>query len=90
MSKKFHVVPTKLAAGQKFDKATNTLTLNEAGVFKVTIKEYQEEFTALDEKFKKKSDSSAFLDQFNKSLKPGSEAYIDYQKKRKYNLTSHW
>ena len=82
MSKNFHILPIKLAAGQIFDKATNTLTLKEAGIFKFTIKEYQEEYDVLNEKFKKKSGNLVFQDQFNKSLKPGSEAYIDYQKKK--------
>ena len=82
MSKKFHVIPTKLVAGQKFDTATNTLTLNQAGIFNITIKEYEDEYKALDVAFKKKSDSIGFQDKFNKPLKLGTEAYIDYQKKR--------
>ena len=57
MSQKFHVIPTKLAAGQKFDKATSTLTLNEAGVFNITIKEFQDEYQGLNEKFNTKTDN---------------------------------
>uniref|UniRef100_UPI0040481A86 T6SS phospholipase effector Tle1-like catalytic domain-containing protein n=2 Tax=Flavobacterium sp. TaxID=239 RepID=UPI0040481A86 len=82
MSKKFHIVPIKLAEGQKFDKATNTLTLSNAGPFNFTIKEYQDEFKALDTAYKTKESNTAFQNKVNKSLQPGSDAYIDYQKKK--------
>jgi hypothetical protein len=80
MSQNFHVIPYELLPGQKYDAGTNTLILDNAGVFNVTIKEYAEELEALEEQIKKKYEKRHFLEQFNKSLKPGSEAYIDYKK----------
>jgi Uncharacterized alpha/beta hydrolase domain (DUF2235) len=82
MSQNFRVIPTNLGAGQKFDPATNTLTLSKAGTFNVTIKEYMDELLALDQKYRTKSSNNAFQDVRNKSLKPGSTEYIEYQKKK--------
>ena len=38
--------------GYIFDKSSGILSMPKAGVFQVTIKEYQEEYQAIDEKIK--------------------------------------
>lgn len=48
MSNNLHVVPFELKKGQHFDKTTNTLTLDKAGSFTITIKEYLKELETLE------------------------------------------
>jgi hypothetical protein len=81
MSQNLHVIPVNLAVGQKFDKGSNTLTLKEAGAFFVTIREYAAELKTIKEQLVEKGNNRGFQKMFNKSLKPGTPAYIDYKKK---------
>jgi Uncharacterized alpha/beta hydrolase domain (DUF2235) len=91
MSKNYRVIPIKLLPGQKYDPATNTLTITveppkENGkenqiVFSVTIKEYQERLKALEEEINQKRNSFGFQRLANKSLKPGTKEHEAHTKK---------
>jgi hypothetical protein len=81
MSQNFHVIPYKLLPGQKYDAGRNVLTLDSAGVFTVTIKEYNDELDALEEQVKKKYEKRHALQLASKTLKPDSAAYTEYKKK---------
>jgi hypothetical protein len=82
MSISYQIIPELLLPGQKYDEGTNTLTLKEAGAFRITIKEYADELEALTKEIDIKHQENYDLKASYKNPKPGAPGFDVYEKKK--------